>query len=166
MSRYACPVGGERPLTPGEMALAEQVFGTTLDPAPVRIRRRKWFPFQPRTTVMAPCGHIHFHPQAALYRDDFAAESLPLRSLFIHEMTHVWQTQRRGRWFLPLHRHPLCRYRYTLVPGRPFHHYGIEQQAMIVEDAFNAGPLEASAGGRLFLETRERVAARMAAGRI
>jgi hypothetical protein len=85
---------------------------------------------------MAPCGHLHFHPDSPSYRDDFAAASLDLQGLFIHEMTHVWQAQRRGRFYLPLHRHPFCRYDYTLRPGWPLDRYGIEQQAEIVRHAF------------------------------
>lgn len=50
--------------------------------------------------------------------------------------THVWQAQRGGRWYLPLARHPFCRYAYDWVPGRPFARYGIEQQAEIVRHAF------------------------------
>lgn len=136
--RHCCAPGDERPLTLGEIALADDMFGSSLDPSQVMIRRRRWFPLQPRTTVMAPCGHIHFHPRASVYRDDFSAESMPLQALFIHEMTHVWQTQMRGRWYLPFARHPFCRYRYTLKPGKSFEAYGIEQQAEIVAHAFRA----------------------------
>lgn len=50
--------------------------------------------------------------------------------------THVWQAQRSGRWWLPLMRHPFCRYAYDYVPGKPFGRYGIEQQAEIVRHAF------------------------------
>jgi hypothetical protein len=57
---------------------------------------------------------------------------LPTQAFFLHEMTHVWQTQTRGRWYLPLMRHPFCRYDYSYEPGRPFDRYGIEQQAEIV----------------------------------
>lgn len=81
---------------------------------------------------MAPCGHLHFHPRGALYRDDFGVEGPSLQALFVHEMTHVWQAQRHGRLWLPLLRHPFCRYDYTLIPGRPLIRYGIEQQAEIV----------------------------------
>lgn len=110
------------------------MFGGAIDYGRVAIVRRKWAFFQPRHVVMAPRGSIHFHPAGTLYRDDFAAASLADQGLFIHEMTHVWQHQRGI--FLPLARHPLCRYRYTLVPGRPFGCYGIEQQAEIVRHAF------------------------------
>lgn len=87
---------------------------------------------------MAPCGHIHFHPRSELYRDDFSGSPKPIQGLFIHEMTHVWQAQSKGRWYLPLARHPLCRYGYLLRPGRSFESYGIEQQAEIVRHAFLA----------------------------
>jgi hypothetical protein len=85
---------------------------------------------------MAPCGHIHFHPRSPAYRDDFSAADLESQAFFLHEMTHVWQAQKRGRLYLPVHRHPFCRYDYSLVPGRPFERYGIEQQAEIVRHAF------------------------------
>lgn len=112
------------------------MFGRAIDPAPVRIRRRRWFPFQPRHVVMAPCGHVHFHPQADNYCDDFTVADLSLQGLFIHEMTHVWQAQHKGRWYLPLHRPFSRRYDYCLKPGWPLGRYGIEQQAEIVRHAF------------------------------
>ena len=125
-----------RPLTEGERALAASIFGNAIDYEPVRIRRRRWFPFQPRHVVMAPCGHIHFHPAGQLWSADFSAEPPHRQGLFIHEMVHVWQAQRRGRFYLPLMRHPFCRYRYRLEPGRSFESYGLEQQAEIVRHAF------------------------------
>ncbi len=124
----------ERALTDGEVALAASMFGAAIDYAPVRLRRRKWAFFQPRDTVMAPRGHIHFHPQSDQWRDDFANAPLGDQGLFIHEMTHVWQHQRGV--ILPLARHPFCRYGYSFIPGRPLARYGIEQQAEIVRHAF------------------------------
>ena len=112
------------------------MFGTAIDYAKVEIRRRKWFPFQPRRVTMAPRGAIHFHPAAPAYCDDFAAAPLTRQGLFVHEMTHVWQTQSRGEWWLVLNRHPFCRYDYALRPGLPLEAYGIEQQAEIVRHAF------------------------------
>ncbi|ARU16105.1 vgr related protein [Croceicoccus marinus] len=133
---HACPVGGSRGLTDGEKALVASVFGSAIDPAPVTIRRGKWFPLQPRNTVMAPCGHIHFPADHGLYCDDFADGSLLAQGLFIHEMTHVWQSQQRGKYWLVLMRHPFCRYDYAVRPGQPLHRYGIEQQAEIVRHVF------------------------------
>ncbi len=131
-----CPVGGIRPLTQGEIALARSVFGAAIDYEGVTIRRRKFFAFHPRGVTMAPMGHLHFHPLAGHYCDDFAAAPLALQGHFIHEMVHVWQAQRLGRWYLVLRRHPWCRYDYALRPGWRLEQYGIEQQAEIVRHAF------------------------------
>lgn len=85
---------------------------------------------------MAPMGHLHFHPHSDSYCEDFSAADLGLQGFFIHEMTHVWQTQTRGRWYLPLCRTFSRRYDYALRPGWPLERYGIEQQAEIVRHAF------------------------------
>ncbi|MEO6225787.1 MAG: vgr related protein [Sphingomicrobium sp.] len=127
-----------RPLTTGEIALARAVFGEAIDYGEVRLVRHKWWPFQPRHTAMAPMGNIHFHPDGGGWSDDFAGEPLQRQAFFIHEMTHVWQAQRKGRFYLPLMRHPFCRYDYILKPGKPFGRYGIEQQAEIVAHRFLA----------------------------
>lgn len=136
-----------RPLTPAERNLAGSIFGDAIHFDPVRIHRRKWFPFQPCRTIMAPDGDIWIHPKSELWSDDFGAANLSLQALFLHELTHVWQAQNRGRYYLPLMRHPFCRYGYRLVPGRPFERYGLEQQAEIVRHAFlrrNLYPLSAA----------------------
>jgi len=129
---------GSRSLTPGEIALARSVFGGAIDYSAVKLVKRKWWWFQPRNTAMAPTGNIHFHPHGDLWSEDFAAEPLHRQGLFIHEMTHVWQSQTRGRFYLPLMRHPFCRYSYAIEDGRPFERYGLEQQAEIVRHVFMA----------------------------
>jgi hypothetical protein len=129
---------GKRPLTPGETALARSIFGGAIDYSRVRLVKRKWWPLHPRNAAMAPLGHIYFHPLAGGWSDDFSAEPLGRQGFFIHEMTHVWQTQTKGRFYLLLMRHPWCRYSYTIEPGKPFERYGLEQQAEIVRDVFLA----------------------------
>ncbi len=124
----------KRPLTPAEETLAQSVFGDAIDYTQVRLSPTKWAFFQPRDTVMAPTGCIHFHPKGDLWREDFGACPLHEQGLFIHEMVHIWQHQRG--LFLPLKRHPFCRYTYCLKPGQRFDRYGIEQQAEIVRHAF------------------------------
>ncbi|MDC8753296.1 vgr related protein [Erythrobacter sp. sf7] len=112
------------------------MFCDAIDYARVTIRRRRFFPLHPRRVTMAPMGHLHFHPQAQHYCDDFAVAPLHHQAHFIHEMTHVWQAQTRGRWYLILRRHPWCRYDYAIKPGWILEQYGIEQQAEIVRHAF------------------------------
>lgn len=123
-----------RTLTEGERNLAGAMFGASIDYDRVRIHAAKWWPFQPRRITMAPDGDIWFHPDGGLFCDDFCQQPLGLQGLFIHEMTHVWQHQ-RGIW-LPLARHPFCRYHYSIQPGWPLERYGLEQQAEIVRHAF------------------------------
>jgi len=125
-----------RSLTAGEIGLARSMFGDAIDYSKVRLLRRKWWPFQPRNVAMAPCGNIHFHPRGHLWSEDFSKEPPHVQGFFIHEMVHVWQSQTRGRFYLPLMRHPFCRYRYRIVPGRPFGRYGLEQQAEIIRHSF------------------------------
>ena len=125
-----------RALTDGEREMAASIFGRAIDFDAVRIQHGKWFPFQPKNVAMAPCGHIHFPPKGQLWSDDFSADLAWRQNLFIHEMTHVWQAQQRGKYYLPLMRHPFCSYAYALKPGWPLHRYGLEQQAEIVRHVF------------------------------
>jgi len=126
----------ERALTDGERNMAASMFGAAIDYEPVRVKREKWFFLQPRETLMAPTGHVHVHPKGSKWSEDYSQEQLWLQGLFLHELTHVWQAQFRGRYYLPLMRHPFCRYHYDFVPGRPFARYGLEQQGEIVRHAF------------------------------
>jgi hypothetical protein len=123
-----------RALTRRERALAQGMFNDAIDYDRVRIHNRKWWWFQPREITMAPDGHLWFHPESKLFCDDFCDRDNTLQGLFIHEMVHVWQHQQGI--FLPLARHPFCRYDYQLIPGRSFLRYGIEQQAEIVRHVF------------------------------
>jgi hypothetical protein len=127
-----------RGMTSGEIALARSVFGDAVDYAAVRLFKGKWWPFQPRNSAMAPMGDIYFHPEGGAWSDDFANETLGRQGFFIHELTHVWQAQAKGRFYLLLMRHPFCRYSYRLDAGKPFRRYGLEQQAEIVRHVFLA----------------------------
>lgn len=127
-----------RHLTHGEVELVRSIFGDAVDTARVRLVEGKWWPFQPRRTAMAPMGSIYFHPDGGGWSEDFSKEPLARQGFFIHEMTHVWQAQSKGRFYLPLMRHPFCRYAFALKSGKPFGRYGLEQQAEIVRLRFLA----------------------------
>lgn len=133
MAGHADPAT-DRPLSDAERALTQEMFGNAIDLDAVRIRRRRWWPLQPRGVTMAPRGHLHFHPQAPAYCDCFAQSGTGIQAHFIHEMTHVWQHQTGIN--LLLRRHPFCRYDYTIKPGWMLGRYGIEQQAEIVRHVF------------------------------
>jgi len=125
-------------MTPGEVELARSIFGSAIDYPEVRLVKGRWWPFQPRRSAMAPMGSIYFHPDGGGWSEDFSKEPLARQGFFIHELTHVWQAQKGGRFYLPLMRHPFCRYRYELEPGWAFSRYGLEQQAEIVRHRFLA----------------------------
>lgn len=125
-----------RPLTPAEVELARSIFGQAIAYDRVRVHNRKWWLLQPRGVTMAPDGDLWFHPESGLFCTDFCDQPLHLQGHFLHEMTHVWQAQKGGKWYLPLMRHPFCRYGYDIAPGQPFERYGLEQQAEIVRHAF------------------------------
>ena len=127
-----------RSLAPGEVAMARSIFADAIDYSKVRLFEGKWWLFHPRRAAMAPTGHIWFHPDGGGWSEDFSREPPTNQAFFIHEMTHVWQAQKGGRFYLMLMRHPLCRYDYRLTPGKPFSSYGIEQQAEIVRHRFLA----------------------------
>ena len=127
-----------RRLTPGEIELLRSVFAEAIDYSKVRLVKGKWWPFHPRNAAMAPMGDIYFHPEGGGWSDDFSKEPLGRQGFLVHEMTHVWQTQAKGRFYLPLMRHPFCRYTYDVRPGWPFERYGLEQQAEIVRHVFLA----------------------------
>ena len=126
----------DRALTAAERQLAGGVFKAAIDYAQVQVRRRKFFPLQPRRITMAPNGHIWCHPKGDSWAPCYASAPLGLQALFIHEMTHVWQHQSGIN--LLLRRPPFARYHYRLKDDRPLTAYGIEQQACIVADAFLA----------------------------
>jgi hypothetical protein len=128
------PHASGRPLTERERLLVRSIFRDALDYDRVRIHNRKWWWFQPQKITMAPDGHLWFHPKSDLFCEDFCARDMSLQGLFIHEMVHVWQHQQGI--FLPLKRHPFCRYAYSIKPGWKLKQYGIEQQAEIVRHIF------------------------------
>ncbi len=156
---------GGRPLTQGEEDLARSLFGEAIDYARVRIHRRKWFPLHPRRAIMAPDGHLWVHPGGDLWSEDYAQGPLHLQGLFVHEMTHVWQAQTRGRWYLALMRHPFCRYGYTFKPGRRFDRYGLEQQGEIVRDLLLSRHGLSPAGGPGLDELEKLLADQLRSGR-
>lgn len=123
---------GSRPLSPGERAIAREMFGDALDVDRVRIHARPWLPLQFRGAALAPDGHVWFH--AVDHREDFAGESLARQAWFVHELAHCWQHQKGMA--LVLRGIVERRYDYVLSPGKPLARYGIEQQAEIVAHAF------------------------------
>lgn len=84
-----------RPLTAGEVKLAQSVFGDAIDYRRVKIFNRHNFgiPVDQGAMLMAPNGNIYVTDSFA-YKRDFSKERGFQQQSFIHEMTHVWQHQK------------------------------------------------------------------------
>ena len=123
-----------RRLTLGERVLAAEVFGDGIDAGRVRLFA---IPVWDRAFVAS--GRLMVWPAAGA-RPDFADPATPLddQAVFVHELTHVWQAQNGIRLLLAKLRagdRPAS-YAYDLAAGPGFARLNIEQQAMVVEDAF------------------------------
>jgi hypothetical protein len=123
-----------RKLTAGEIALAAEMFGDSLDAARVRIVT---IPFWKRAFVAGPA--LIVWPAASL-PEDFAAAPLGDQGVFVHELTHVWQAQHGVRLLMAKLKagdRPDS-YAYDAAGAEGFARLNIEQQAMVVQHAFLA----------------------------
>ncbi|VWB07723.1 type IV secretion protein Rhs [Burkholderia lata] len=139
----------ERVLTAGEIEMARTVFKEGIDYDKVRVHKGSyfWFNLQNKNTAVTPNGKMYFLDD--LYADDFSAMNGPniwKRSLFMHEMTHVWQYQLgyAVRWHaLTVTIRGQSAYEYTVAPGAVFHDYNMEQQGNLVADYYAVQVLKA-----------------------
>ena len=121
-----------RRLTEAERRLAAEVFGSGIDAGRVTVLA---IPVWNRAFVAGP-GFIVW--PAATAPADFTLSELDLQAVFVHELTHVWQAQ-NGVGLLRAKLKAGDRdesYAYDLERGPAFSALNIEQQAMVVEDAF------------------------------
>lgn len=119
----------QRQLTKGEIKLAQSVFSTHLDLTDIHIIAHR---FIFKGYAMSPNGHIYFNE--ADWIDDFSQVDLYKQSWLIHELVHVWQLQQG----IKVVRKAIIdrRYDYVVKKGKTFLHYGVEQQAQMVQDYF------------------------------
>jgi hypothetical protein len=136
-NRDCLKTGECRKLTNGEIALAMTVFGTNIPYESVRIYRRNYIFGQPENTIMTPEGDLFADEDGKVYSEDYSSTDFSLQATFIHEMAHVWQkrtldidVKTRGTFERT--------YAYTIVPGKNFLDYLIEQQAALAEDYFRS----------------------------
>ena len=136
-----------RSLTPGEVKLGQSKYGNAINYNKVSVFHRPYIPFG---RSMSPNGNMYY--PGIEYSPDFSREKTALQSKFIHELMHVFQVQKLGYGLANMALAHLFhgQYKYLPVknPGRSFFSYGIEQQAMIMQDYFRLehgfGPMEDS----------------------
>ena len=129
-----------RPLTPGEIADAQSVFGDAVDYTQIRVLDSN---YDSDDRMSAWDGAISA-PESR-YRADFSAADTPLidRATFQHELTHLFQDQLGLDMSAEMDRVAADGkgnydngYDYVLDPSKGFLDYNIEQQAQIVRDYF------------------------------
>jgi len=132
-----------RKLTDGEIRISQSVFGDLIDYSQVKVMNHPYLPWQPVGILMAPNGYIHL--KDADYCEDFSCMSLGYQAVFIHEMAHVYQYQRHENVLLKgailqtalyLSLGKYNPYRYTLIQGKAYFDYNIEQQGDIAKDIY------------------------------
>ncbi|ELN2738100.1 type IV secretion protein Rhs [Pluralibacter gergoviae] len=125
--------GGLRLLTLGEIALAQTLYGGSIIYSRVWIHRESYLPFnlQPIDIAMSPNGEMWYREDT--YSPDFSADILVKKHRFMHEMMHIWQSQKgmfvRTRGMFSR----FTDYSYSLNKTALLR-YGLEQQASIVSD--------------------------------
>ncbi len=142
LARVAFPAP-ERPLTPGEVALAREIFGDSLDLSTVRVTRDSWLsagaPKGLRHTVHLKSGWGHFQGAGLGLTEQGV-------TVLMHELVHVWQHQNGGHAYMgeslfaqavALARHrdrgKAYQWRRALEAGLPWEAWNPEQQAAAVE---------------------------------
>lgn len=93
--KTAIKIDTKRLLTSGEIALAQLIFGNSIDYSKIFIRRGGLGGIPDATkNAMTPFGEIHLPEESYLKIKDFSlSKEASDKIWFIHEMTHVWQHQ-------------------------------------------------------------------------
>jgi len=127
-----------RGLTAGEINMLRTVFGDSINYDSVQVTANA---IVINDTAISTDGNIRFDPSD--YQDDFSQSSIQDKSWFVHEMTHVWQSQNGYEVFdngLGLQGIMLGSdvnpYSYDLDPNKSFRDYNMEQQADIISDYY------------------------------
>lgn len=132
-----------RKLTEGEIKIAKIVFDNLINYDEVKIFNIPYLPWQPNDILMAPNGHLFINKKN--YSKDYSKHSLSTQALFIHELTHILQFQKhtnvlmhglvlQSAYYLSFKQYNP--YKYSLVEGKAFGQYNIEQQGDIARDIF------------------------------
>lgn len=130
-----------RALTSAEIALSRKIYKSSIDYSAVKVHDKKYNPMHPRNSAITPNGEIYTN---GVYAEDYATTLPYLKSLFVHEMAHVYQYQLKilNPVYAAINeafKHGFNynkAYHYTLSAENDLLDYAIEQQAQIIEDYY------------------------------
>jgi hypothetical protein len=143
-STTGTPDPNKRSLTPGELQKLQRVFGGGINYGPVCLVRLSRFV----TTLNGSRAFVTGNTVNLPESDYLAIQNGRSFSLLVHEMTHVWQFQRKGWGYVA---EALWAqsfgdgydYAKALRQGTPWKKMNPEQQGQMIEDAFKSGYFEA-----------------------
>jgi hypothetical protein len=143
-SNPGTPDAGKRPLTPVELQKLQRVFGGGLTYGPVCLVRLSRFV----TTLNGSRAFVTGNTVNLPESDYLALQSGRSFSLLVHELTHVWQFQRKGWGYVAESLWAQSfgdgyDYAKALRQGTPWRKMNPEQQAQMIEDAFKSGYFDA-----------------------
>lgn len=129
-----------RPLTEGEIELAQSIYGDAIDYSKVEIHDDN-YPFLPDDRAHAPDGDMYFPGNT--YEEDFSEAGLRDRETFIHELGHVLQHQ-NGVWVKTtavtdaITGNGGYDWEDEYAEGSDFSDWGLEEQAQFFSDLYVA----------------------------
>jgi len=139
-----------RPLTAGEIAMAQLMFRDSVDYSKVKVHNGAYIPGAGANAI-TPNGEMYFPND--YYKSDYSAESDIYKIWFIHEMVHVWQyqlgywvawagfrIQLKGGYQFDPGQDTARAYRYeaTSNPDRALQDFNMEQQGDLISHYFDA----------------------------
>lgn len=131
-----------RKLTINEILMVKSMFLNSVNYSAVNVHLGSYIFFQPNDVIMTPNGEIY--APRPVFKVDYALENSARKTLFIHEMTHVWQYQNnildpKNSGVAEFFRNAFVykqAYHYILKEKTTLTDYYMEQQAAIVEEYF------------------------------
>ena len=126
-----------RSLTAGEIALALEVFGKTIDLGRVRIWRAPW-PLVRAFVAGNWFGRSWIIWPGRSEVPDFSKGPMGLQAILIHELVHIWQAQQGVNLLFAKIKagDSVASYTYPVSDSCHWDLLNIEQQAMVVEHRF------------------------------
>lgn len=128
-------------LTLNEQKLVQSIFADSIDCSTIKIYAVP-FDWLKLSTAMSFGGRIYFPRR--YFCDDFTQQNLAMKRWFVHEITHIWQSQNgfpvlfagvfiflTGGYFFQ------AAYRYlNKIHNKKFNQLNMEQQAEVIADFF------------------------------
>ena len=151
-------------LTLNEIQLVQSIFADSIDCTNIKIYAVP-FDWLKLSTAMSFGGRIYFPRR--FFCDDFTQQNMAMKRWFVHEITHIWQSQNgfpvlfagvliflSGGYFFQT----AYRYQHKIKTHKTFAELNMEQQAEVIADFFTTNNPDEK--NRLFFLLKDFIAHR------